>query len=84
VLGVDLFKSVSPFASRLRGAVQALRLRPGWRPASREASAVLAFGGNLETRASAQTSKFLVPKSCALRARRPDWGATPRPALHRE
>jgi hypothetical protein len=28
--------------------------------------------------------KFLIPKSCALRARRPDWGATPRPALHRE
>ena len=46
--------------------------------------AVLAFGGNLETRASAQTSKFLVPKSCALQARRPDWGTTPRPALRRE
>jgi hypothetical protein len=30
---------------------------------------VLAFGGNLETRASAQTSKFLIPKSSALPAR---------------
>ena len=42
---------------------------PELRPAAREACAVLAFGGNLETRASAQTSKFLIPKSFALPAR---------------
>jgi hypothetical protein len=38
---------------------------------------VLAFGGNLETRASAQTSKFLIPKNSALPARSPYWGAYP-------
>jgi hypothetical protein len=59
-------------------------MRPGLRPASREACAVLAFGGNLETRASAQTSKFLVPKSSALPARRPYWGAYPSHRLCRE
>jgi hypothetical protein len=39
---------------------------------------------NVETRASAQTTTFPDPNFCALQARRPDWGATPRPALRRE
>ena len=42
------------------------------------------FWGKFRNSPAAQTSKFLIPKSCALRARRPDRGATPRPALHRE
>jgi hypothetical protein len=45
---------------------------------------VLAFGGNLETRLKPQTSKFLIPKSCALPARSPDWGAYPSHRFCRE
>ena len=46
--------------------------------------AVLEIWENVETRASAQTTTFPDPNFCALQARRPDWGATPRPALRRE
>ena len=46
--------------------------------------AVLKIWENVETRASAQTTTFPDPNFSALQARRPDWGATPRPALRRE
>jgi hypothetical protein len=46
--------------------------------------AVLEIWENVETRASAQTTTFPDPNFSALQVRRPDWGATPRPALHRE